>query len=103
MPVVPFTIGPNWKTFLLSCVCWLAASWTLVVGAEPLSFRRDIRPILSDKCFQCHGPDSQERQANLRLDVAESATAAADSGAIPIVPEDLSASEVFQRIASDDD
>ena len=43
------------------------------IGAEKLSYNRDIRPILSDKCFQCHGPDSAKREADLRLDVREEA------------------------------
>ena len=41
--------------------------------ADKISYNFDIRPILSDKCFACHGPDANKRQAGLRLDIAESA------------------------------
>jgi len=62
---------------------------------KPVDFNRDIRPILSDKCFFCHGPDSHERKADLRLDTAKGAQAA-------IVPGDLASSEFFHRITSKD-
>ncbi len=60
-------------------------------------FNRDIRPILSDNCFACHGPDATARQADLRLDVRDAALAA---GAI--VPGDPQASPLLQRILSHD-
>lgn len=66
-------------------------------GAEPVSFTRDIRPILSDNCFACHGPDQKKREAELRLDVSESAF---KNGAI--TPGDLDKSEVWARISSFD-
>jgi hypothetical protein len=69
---------------------------------ERVSFNEHIRPILSENCFACHGPDSGNRQAGLRLDVAEAATAELDSGMRAIVPEDLTASELIARITSDD-
>lgn len=65
-------------------------------GAE-LSYNQDIRPILSDNCFYCHGFDPKNRKADLRLDTFEGATA---SGAI--VPGNLSKSEAWNRILSDD-
>ncbi|WP_050769408.1 PSD1 and planctomycete cytochrome C domain-containing protein [Blastopirellula marina] len=69
-----------------------------VVWAEPaeVDFQRDIRPILSENCFQCHGPDPEHREADLRLDNAAGAHASA------IVPGNLKESEFVARITSDD-
>jgi hypothetical protein len=62
-------------------------------------YGRDIRPLLSDRCFTCHGPDAAKREANLRLDIREDATTARKDG-IPIVPGDPERSEVWRRITS---
>ena len=68
-----------------------------VPGPQPLDFNRDIRPILSENCFYCHGQDGQKREADLRLDDRQ---AAIDSGAI--VPGDPGASTILERIHSTD-
>jgi mono/diheme cytochrome c family protein len=68
---------------------------------EPLRYDRDVRAILSDRCFRCHGPDAGKRQAELRLDVAESATALRD-GKWAIVPGDPEQSELLRRVSSTD-
>lgn len=72
-----------------------------VLFAQQLSFNRDIRPLLSDNCFQCHGPDAAKRQGGLRLDVSEAAIRGGDSGpaVVPGKPED---SLLIQRIHSTD-
>jgi len=70
--------------------------------AAPLDFNRDVRPILSDRCFACHGPDHEDRQAGLRLDLREVATAALESGATAVVPGDPAGSELVARIESTD-
>jgi hypothetical protein len=70
-------------------------------AAADLSFNRDVRPILSDKCFQCHGFDPKARKADRRLDTPEGATAEID-GVRAIVPGDLTKSDAWQRIISDD-
>jgi hypothetical protein len=68
-----------------------------------VDFNFHVRPILSDRCFQCHGPDEKARQGKFRLDVAASAFARRDaSGRTPIVPGRPDASEVFRRITTSD-
>ena len=68
---------------------------------KPLVFNRDIRPILSDNCFGCHGFDAGKRKAELRLDNAEGATAI-HKGHQAIKPGDLAQSELWRRINSTD-
>jgi hypothetical protein len=93
----------NWRCSvaipLLSGLTLVSAS----VADEPVDFTRDIRPILSNKCFACHGPDEAERQAGLRLDDAKIAKAALDSGVTAIVPGDPDESELIHRIRHSDD
>ena len=69
---------------------------------EPLSFNRDVRPILSDNCYACHGPDEAVRQAGLRLDRQDSAHGVLPSGRRALVPGSLERSRLFQRIAAAD-
>jgi len=69
---------------------------------EPIVFNRDIRPILSDRCFACHGPDKNHREAGLRLDLRDAAVTKAESDAIAIVPGQPDSSELIRRIASTD-
>lgn len=94
-------------------LCSLAASVALLVvtvGAQsmaaeeaddPVSFARQIRPLLSDRCFQCHGPDSVTREADLRLDRRESVLGDRDGNPI-VVPGSPDQSELIARIHTDD-
>jgi len=70
--------------------------------AESPTYNADIRPILSENCFACHGPDSASREAGLRLDLSEQATEELDSGLRAIAPGDIAASELLARVTSDD-
>lgn len=97
-----------WKPWLLSVMGWGIATWIVgtqpmrgseaTVSAEPetIVFNRDIRPILADNCFACHGPDKHSRKADLRLDQRE---AALEAGAI--VPGDSQSSPLWQRLIAE--
>jgi len=71
---------------------------------EKVSYNFHIRPILSDKCFKCHGPDASKRKAFLRLDIADSAYAPLKEtkGGFALVPGKPEASELYLRVSSKD-
>ncbi|MGP0068866.1 MAG: DUF1553 domain-containing protein [Isosphaeraceae bacterium] len=79
---------------------------SVAVGAEPsrnVDFNFQVRPILSDKCFKCHGPDARNRKADLRLDTREGAFGETPSGARAVVPGNLGESELYRRITDEDE
>lgn len=94
-------------------IAWLAAMTAGVAvpcggrgedgPAATVSYSRDIRPILSTKCFTCHGPDAEARQAGLRLDSREDALRMLESGSRAVVPGDPQASELLARVTTDDE
>ncbi|MDO8541285.1 MAG: DUF1553 domain-containing protein [Opitutaceae bacterium] len=81
----------------------LFAAGTAEVGGRPIDFNRQVKPILSENCFKCHGPDESAREARLRLDWREVATQPAKSGEIAIVPGHPERSELVLRITDEHD
>jgi Protein of unknown function (DUF1553)/Protein of unknown function (DUF1549)/Planctomycete cytochrome C len=93
----------NMQTFRFSSL--VPALFLLAGGAlaeNPVDFSRDVRPILSNRCFKCHGPDLAGLKGELRLDIAKSAYGPGESGKIAIVPGKPEASEIIHRITSKD-
>ncbi|MFM7206872.1 MAG: DUF1553 domain-containing protein [Planctomycetaceae bacterium] len=76
--------------------------WAAPWAAAAPDFAREVRPILSNRCFKCHGPDERHREAGLRLDVPDAATAVLDSGHRAVVPGHADDSELIARITSTD-
>jgi len=64
-------------------------------------FNRDIRPIMAETCFRCHGPDKSSRMAGMRLDIRDEALKPTQRGTVPIVPGDPEKSGIIQRINAD--
>ncbi len=85
----------------------LAVHWLMPVApanaqAKKVDFNRDVRPLLSNNCYKCHGPDEKERKAGFRLDTQAGVAQKLESGQTAIVPGKSGESELFVRIASTD-
>ena len=81
---------PAWSFVPLACCISFAAH----ADESAINFNRDIRPLLSENCYHCHGPDDEHRQADLRLDTEEGIKAAFEGG--------QEKSDAWQRIVSTD-
>ena len=79
------------------------AGHTTPVRQQPVDFTTQIRPLLSDRCFRCHGPDATKRKAELRLDVPAGAFKSLDDGWAVVKPRNPERSELIRRIFADDD
>src|ERR1044071_1180528 len=82
---------------VLSVLLILCAS-----GAAQVQFNRDVRPIMAETCFRCHGPDKSSRMAGMRLDLRDEALKPTQRGVTPIVPGDPEKSAVVQRVFAKD-
>src|SRR5437762_9604406 len=94
------------KPFGSAFLILLAALVRGALGADPaeprVDFNRDIRPILSDVCFQCHGPDKNQRKADLRLDLKDDVYKDRGGYAL-VVPERPDDSELYSRLIETDE
>lgn len=91
---------------LVLALMGLCVTQRAVDGAEEtgdIQFNRDIRPILAENCFQCHGPDAGTREADLRLDTQAGLFGESASGEMAIVPGRADQSELFRRITASED
>ncbi|HEV3263031.1 MAG TPA: DUF1549 domain-containing protein, partial [Gemmataceae bacterium] len=103
-------MNPRHRTWLLQTLVGLAAAWPLTTpmvcaAGEPslpavVEFNRDVRPILSNNCFQCHGPDKAKRKAGLRFDNEDGAFADLGDGRRAITRGDAAKSLMVQRISA---
>lgn len=89
------------RRLLCFALAMIFASPMLAEDVEPVDYNRDIRPILSDVCYRCHGPDVGERQTELRLDLRESAFAERD-GQAAVVAGTSDASQLYLRLLAED-
>ena len=105
-PMIPNRLTTTtWYRWSTSIAGWLLVGLsvqTATAQGPTIDYARQIRPLLSDRCFKCHGPDDQERKAGLRLDVRDTALAKLESGQQAIVPSKSGESELMKRLESTD-
>src|SRR5271157_4089538 len=92
------------KLILLASLAGTSATgWASDSASGTVQFNRDIRPILSDVCYTCHGPDKGNRKTAMHFDTEEGARTPLASGGLAFVGGDLKKSAMYQRISSDDE
>ena len=90
------------SSMVAALVLMWAAPFARAAARPSIDYNRDIRPILSENCFACHGPDANKRKAGLRLDQRDGAIKPLKSGETAVVPGDPARSGIFARLMSDD-
>lgn len=96
------SVAGCWLMLCTLCPALVAYESKNLESTKTYDYNRDIRPVLADKCFACHGFDAGHRQASLRLDHPEGAYSAGDSGNVAIVPGQPEKSEMWLRIQTTD-
>jgi mono/diheme cytochrome c family protein len=93
----------SWLTALLGCAAVFSAPSRAVESSSAIDYNRQIRPILAENCFTCHGPDSAARKASLRLDRFDDAIATRKDSKPAIIPGKPEESEAIRRIFTSDE
>jgi len=96
---IPGSRGPGQVAFV---ACLLLLASPAAAQQMEVDFNRDIRPLLANSCYKCHGPDEENRQADLRLDIEQGAKSLLESGSRALVPGNRRQSELYRRIVSSD-
>ncbi len=91
----------KWTPVIFALLTWPVTG----LAQSNINFNRDVRPILSDRCFQCHGPNEHDRQADLRLDQADGPVGAyRESGGVQAIkPGSIEESAIWYRLTTEDD
>src|SRR5262245_36685869 len=100
----PYSLTKLWAVLMASALLSMFSHASELASAPgSTEFNRDIRPILSDKCFTCHGPDKANRVTELRFDTEAGTKIALSGGRQVLVPGSPEQSELYRRIASNDE
>ena len=92
------------RTYItLLCLVFQLLLPAYLIADDTVDFNLDVRPILSNKCILCHGPDPEGVQAGLRLDIRDAAIKELESGSTAIVPGKPDQSELIARVLSEDE